>query len=86
MIDEYKKTETKARAVENYGKIFPVKRARYERAWKGMPKAYEAKMSAIEERIKNWLFVFCSKMFGVTLTRDELDALYREIVATATAT
>jgi hypothetical protein len=79
MIAEYKKPETKAVAVSRYSAIFPVRAARYERAWKGMPAAYEAKMTAIETRIRNWIIKFCKKMFGIVPTEDEIRSIIEEI-------
>jgi hypothetical protein len=85
MISEYKKPETKNVAVTKYRAIFPVRAARYEKAWKGMPRAYEAKMTAIEARIKNWILSFCKKMFAYVPTEDEIRSLIEEIKRAATA-
>jgi len=79
MIAEYKKPETKDVAVAKYRAIFPVRASRYEKAWRGMPKAYEAKMTAIEDRIRNWILSFSKKMFGVVPTDDEIRSLVDEI-------
>jgi len=79
MIAEYKKPETKTLAVDSYGRIFPIKKARYERAWKFMPDNYEARMTAIDDRIFNWIKKFSKKMFGVVLTDDEVRSIVEEI-------
>jgi hypothetical protein len=79
MIEEYKKPETKEVAVSKYRSIFPVRAARYEKAWKGMPKAYEAKMTAVDDRIKNWILSFSKKMFGVVPSDTEIRTLVDEI-------
>ena len=79
MIAEYKKPETKEVAVSKYRSKFPARAARYEKAWKGMPKAYEAKMTAVEDRIRNWILSFSKKMFGVVPASDEIESLVGEI-------
>ena len=85
MIEEYKKPATKEVAVSKYRAIFPAKAARYERAWKAMPGAYEAKMTAIEARIRNWIISFCKKMFGIVPTEDDVRSILEEIRRLATA-
>jgi hypothetical protein len=79
MITEYKKPETKTLAVTRYRALFPLRAARYERAWKAMPDAYEAKMTSIEARIRNWILSFSKKMFGVVPTEDEIRSIIDEI-------
>jgi hypothetical protein len=79
MIAEYKKPETKEVAVAKYRAVFPLRASRYEKAWRGMPRAYEAKMTAIETRIRNWILSFCKKMFGVVPTEDEIRSIIEEI-------
>jgi len=53
----------------------------YKAAWEFMPKYYEGKMLAIEERIKKWIRKTALKLFGVTLSDREVDEIYREAIS-----
>jgi hypothetical protein len=73
MITEYKSERTKERAIQKYEAFSPVLASRYRKAWKGMPKMYENKMTNIEERIRNWLMSYIPKVFGVIPDKDDID-------------
>jgi hypothetical protein len=79
MINEYR--NAKERAIANYKKVgfIEARSKKYEKMWEVMPTNYESKINAIDDRLTKWVISYCQKMFGVTLTPEEVITIVNTI-------
>jgi hypothetical protein len=84
MISEYKNAKSRAIARYRATPFVEERKRKYEKAWEYMPANYEAKISAITDRLVNWVISYCKKMFNVDLTPEEARTIVTAITSGVT--
>ena len=82
MIQNYKNAQSYAIDDYKHYAANPALQRAYEVAWRAMPANYETAMRAIQERLRKWVKKYAAKVFVVTLSDAEVDAIVSEIMST----